>query len=186
MSRARPTTSPPPHGAVMKAPAHCMRGPRTSPASIASRSAQSVNARNEPTSRTVVKPASMVCAGMPYADQDLLRGRGRRRRHAGGLDVADEMRVHVDQARQDGVSRQVDDRGVVRDAVTSRGDCAHAAIDVDVQDAFDRGLAGLDVEQPAAADRDRSAAASSVTPASDRPTGRTAAPAAAAPVGDDR
>ena len=37
-----------------------MRGPGVSPASIASRSAQSTNARNVPTSRTVVNPASTV------------------------------------------------------------------------------------------------------------------------------
>ena len=56
-SCASPTTSPPPHGAVTKAPAHCIRGPSTSPASMASRRAQSTNARKLPRSRTEVKPA---------------------------------------------------------------------------------------------------------------------------------
>ena len=60
MSGARPTTSPPPQGTVMKAPAHCIRGPSSSPASIVSRSAQSTKARNAPRSRTVVKPAWRV------------------------------------------------------------------------------------------------------------------------------
>ena len=60
MSGASPTTSPPPHGAVMKAPAHCIRGPSSSPALIVSRRARSVKARNAPRSRTVVKPASSV------------------------------------------------------------------------------------------------------------------------------
>ncbi len=60
MSCARPTTSPPPQGAVMNAPAHCIRGPSASPPLIASRSAQSTNARNGPRSRTVVNPASTV------------------------------------------------------------------------------------------------------------------------------
>ncbi len=45
---------------MTNAPAHIIRGPIVIPASIASRSAQSTNARNVPTSRTVVTPARTV------------------------------------------------------------------------------------------------------------------------------
>ena len=63
-SGASPVTSPPPPETVTNAPAHIMRGPGVSPASIASRSAQSTNARNVPTSRTVVNPASTVARAL--------------------------------------------------------------------------------------------------------------------------
>ena len=57
-STASPVMSPPPPGHVTYAPAQSMRGPGNQPSSIPSRIAMSVNARNDPTSRTVVKPAS--------------------------------------------------------------------------------------------------------------------------------
>ena len=59
-STASPVRSPPPPGHVTYAPAQRIRGPSTSPASIASRNATSTNARNVPMSRTVVKPAMIV------------------------------------------------------------------------------------------------------------------------------
>ncbi len=60
--------SPPPPEQVTYAPATCMRGPMTQPASIASRSATSTKARNVPTSRTVVKPASTVSRALRTPD----------------------------------------------------------------------------------------------------------------------
>src|SRR5579863_8042222 len=59
-SGASPVMSPPPPEQVTYAPATRMRGPATQPSPIASRSATSTKARNVPTSRTVVKPASRV------------------------------------------------------------------------------------------------------------------------------
>ena len=59
-SGARPVIAPPPLVTVTYAPAHDILGPTTSPASMASRSATSTNARKVPTSRTVVNPAMRV------------------------------------------------------------------------------------------------------------------------------
>ncbi len=64
MSGARPTTSPPPHGAVMYAPATCIRGPSTTPASIAFRRSRQTKARNDPRSRTLVNPARSVARAL--------------------------------------------------------------------------------------------------------------------------
>ena len=60
--------SPPPPEQVRYAPATRIRGPVTQPASMASRSATSTNARNVPTSRTVVKPASSVSRALRAPD----------------------------------------------------------------------------------------------------------------------
>ena len=186
MSRARPTTSPPPHGAVMKAPAHCIRGPRTSPASIASRSAQSVNARNEPTSRTVVKPASMVwracrtpirtsCAadvvvdGTPAVWTSPMR--------CVCMSIRPGRTVYRDRSMivaSSGMPSPAEATALTRPSTPT---CRTRSPEVSP--------VSTSSSRPHRMATGRSEACS-VTPASDRPTGRTAAPAAAAPVGDDR
>ena len=60
--------SPPPPELVMYAPATRIRGPCSQPASIASRSATSTNARKVPTSRTDVNPAIRVARALRTPD----------------------------------------------------------------------------------------------------------------------
>ena len=151
MSGARPTTSPPPHGTVMNAPAHCIRGPSSSPALIVSRSAQSTKARNGPRSRTVVKPASTVTRALRTLRSaswapEVVRGGDAR-----GLHLADEVAVGVDEPGQDGEAAEVDDRRAVGHAVARGRDRLDARV-ADEEDAVRGRLAGLDVQQAADAD----------------------------------
>ena len=105
MSWARPTTSPPPHGAVMNAPGRLHPRPdHVAPVDGVAQGA-ALNARNEPTSRTVVNPASIVWRAWrtPMSTSSPPTSR---RRHARRLDVADEVGVRVDEPGQDVTGRR--------------------------------------------------------------------------------
>ena len=90
--------------------ARASAGPSTQPASIASRSATSTNARNVPTSRTVVNPAQQRVPRVAHAGQRLLRARAREQLGVAvaAVGLADQVRVAVDQAGQQRVAGQVD------------------------------------------------------------------------------
>ena len=183
MSWARPTTSPPPHGAVMYAPAACIRGPTTSPRSMASRSAQHVNARNEPTSRTVVNPASIVwrawrtpmsASSAPDVSVDGTP--------AVWTSPTRWVCVSMSPGRANRSPRSTTARAI-GDAVRGGRDGRDPPVVADVDDALALDLAGLDVEQPPDADGRRHA---TLMRASGRRSGRTAARAGCARAGVGR
>ena len=145
--------SPPPHGAVMNAPAHCIRGPSASPPLIRSRSATVDERPERPEVADRGEPGLDRQPGMADADQRVLGRRGRRPGDAGRLDVADEVAVGVDEPGQDGEPGEVDDPRPVGQAVVGAGDGLDATVAHE-----DRGLRAvrtrLDVEQAADPDGD--------------------------------
>ena len=125
-------------------PAQSIRGPSSSPVSMVSRSAQSMNARNVPRSRTVVKPDSSVTRAL-RTDRSSLLGRCRGGRHARGLDLTHEVAVGVDEPGQDGQPGQVD-HGMPSGRPSSR-DCGR--VHQGMEDAVGERRAGLDIEEAA-------------------------------------
>ena len=108
-SGARPVMSPPPPEQVTYAPATRMRGPATQPSSMASRNATSTKARNVPTSRTVVKPASRVSRALRAPDSASwapVRA-STSRVPVAAVGFADQVSVTVDHAGQHRLARQV-------------------------------------------------------------------------------
>ena len=177
MSWARPTTSPPPQGAVMNAPAHCIRGPSTSPRvdRVAQRDVGEGPERAEVADRGEARLDGL--AGMPHAEQHVLRRAGGGRRHVGGLDVADEVAVGVDEAGQDGQAAEVEHRRPVGRAVVRTQDRLDPPVADEERPARER-LAGLDVEQGAGPDGERAAGVGEGGRSSpDRSRGGRAAPA---------
>ena len=83
---------------------------------------------------------------MTDADQDFLRGRGRRRGDECCLDVTDEVGVRIDQAGHHAQSRQVDDGDPVRDPVRTATDARDPTGVVDVDDPVDGSASGLDID----------------------------------------
>ena len=135
----------------MNAPAHCIRGPSSSPALIVSRSAQSTNARNVPEVAHGREAGLERHPGVAHGQQRVLGAGGRRRRDAGRLDLADEVAVGVDEPGQDGEAGEVDDGRAVGRPSSGAGDRLDAC--VAHEERRGRGsLAGLDVEQAAGAD----------------------------------
>ena len=131
-----------------------MRGPGNQPASIPSFRATSQNARNVPMSRTVVNPASIVRRALrtPTIASCALGAHHQLRVALPVVVVADQVRVHVHQAGQQRVTRQIDAAGVGR-SLGRRHD-VDDAIGLEDHRAIGHDLSPLGVDQPVRRDHD--------------------------------
>ena len=137
----------------MNAPAHCIRGPSSSPR--VDRVAQrAVGERPERAEVAHGREAGLDGhARVADAEQRVLGRRGGRRRDARRLDLADEVAVGVDEPGQDGEAAEVDDARAVGEAVVGAGDRLDAAV-AHEERAVGQVRARLDVEQAPGADGD--------------------------------